>query len=192
MASHLNQVLSWQQSWALIFDSCHKLHPDSSVENSFFHWQALVFTTGRKGWPEVQNSLVEKCMTKSASKGSGEECSEMKSQVPSASMTLPSTGLLLNLAHHMLLDPLFRLLRPIASNLGLRHTWIKILRPCESGEKNSSQDPMTYLNGPFVLVWSITDSHKQRLHMPYLTFPYPLPFKQILRIAEGRKAVSTK
>lgn len=80
-------------------------------------------------------------MTKSASKGSGEECSEMKSQVPSASMTLPSTGLLLNLAHHMLLDLLFWLLRPIASNLGLRHTWIKILRPCKSGEKTLPKTP---------------------------------------------------
>lgn len=80
-------------------------------------------------------------MTKNASKGSGEECSEMKSQVPSAIMTLPSPVSLLNLAHRMLLDLLFRPLCPIASNLGLRRTWIKILRPCKAGEKTLHQTP---------------------------------------------------
>jgi len=61
-------------------------------------------------------------MTKNASKGSSEECSEIKSQIPLALMTAQFPVPLLNLAHRMLLDLLFQLLRPITLNLGLRDT----------------------------------------------------------------------
>lgn len=67
-------------------------------------------------------------MTKNASKGSSEECSEIKSQVPPALMTPWFPVPLLNLAHRTLPDLLFQLLRPIVLNLGLSHMQIKILR----------------------------------------------------------------
>lgn len=89
-------------------------------------------------------------MTKNASQGSSEECSEIKSQVPPALMTSRFPVPLLNLAHRTLLDLLFRLLHPIALNLGLRHIQIKIFRPCEDRGKKilpRSHD-LTYLNGP--------------------------------------------
>lgn len=61
-------------------------------------------------------------MTKNASKGSSEECSEINSQVSPALMTPQFPVTLLNLAHCTLLDLLFQLLGPIALNVGLRHT----------------------------------------------------------------------
>lgn len=83
-------------------------------------------------------------MTKNASKGSSEECSEIKSQVPPNLMTPWFPVPLLNLAHHALVDLLFQLLRPIALNLGLSHMQIKNIKTLQRwGKKKSSQDPMT-------------------------------------------------
>lgn len=92
----------------------------------------------------------KKCMTINASKGSGEECLEINSQVHPALTTCPFPVVQLTLAHCTLLDPVFQQSCTIALNLGLWHTQIKIMRPCkEGGKKISSQDPMAYLNGPF-------------------------------------------
>lgn len=154
--------------------------------------ELLFLQLEERGDQKFKIQWSKKCMTVNASKGSGEECLEINSQVHPALTTCPFLVLQLTLAHCMLLDLLFQQSCTSALNLSLWHTQIKILRPCKEEGKKSSQDLTAYLNGPFAFGWSITNRPKERLHTLYLTFPHPIPFSKTLRSAEGRKATSTR